>query len=192
MEYPSLLDPERPYWRKSKRPSMASKTQNSLSLVSLAIVTLVFATNAHQQPDSVNPFCNTATDKAFCTALVHEAKTWNEATMNAITGTLERATRVKKIVDGLNSALPSVKKDSKELILSTCSESYQYMLDNLHGALEDLKSGDKVSLNEKLSSASFSDCTNGLKQFHIASPLASFNDELLKFIDNCLAVSRQV
>ncbi|KAK3028219.1 hypothetical protein RJ639_039502 [Escallonia herrerae] len=171
---------------------MAFGNYKSFSLAILAVVALAFASNAAEA--QVNPFCNTATDKALCTSMVNGAKTQKEATVNAINFTLEKAKLMKPMVDGLTGTLPKILSlVSKDSLVQTCNENYESLIEDLVGAIEDIKTGDKFnSVPTKLSAVGLTDCADSLKDFSVVSPLGKLNDEINNYASSCLAVARQI
>ncbi|KAK3041833.1 hypothetical protein RJ639_000349 [Escallonia herrerae] len=171
---------------------MAFGNYKSFSLVFLAVAALAFASNDAEA--QVNPFCNTATDKALCTSMVNEAKTQKEATVNAISFTLEKAKLMKPMVDGLMGTLPKILSlVSKDSLVQTCNDNYESTVDDLAGAIEDINTGDKFnSVPTKLSAVGLTDCADSLKDFNVVSPLGKLNDEINNYASSCLAVARQI
>ena len=172
---------------------MALVKKYSVSLVFLAVVTLG---NAQGHPNAVNPLCKTAKDPAFCTSMVKGAKNPHEAAANAIAASLEVVKRTKPLVDtqAVVSLLPrTLLPASRESMVSTCRDNYQDVIDNLTGALADLKKGDKDSLIIKLSASCLSDCVDGFQQFNIPSPnMKKAQEELNRYTEYSLVVSKLV
>ncbi|XP_059634000.1 uncharacterized protein LOC132276554 [Cornus florida] len=168
----------------------------SLSLLFLAInVTLFFSGYVQAVkplPTGTNPFCNTADFKPLCNRMVRGAKTLDEATANAIKSTLEVVKGAKPKLRILEPAVAKLKRPvTKKAMKGTCQESFNNVVSNLEGALKDLKSGDKYSVNDRLSAATLDDCNDAFAESGKKSPLAGFGGDLRMYVSNCLAVTQQ-
>ncbi|KAI3467561.1 hypothetical protein Pfo_024224 [Paulownia fortunei] len=162
---------------------------------SLAVLATAFVLSTSTTPSpAVNPFCDTADNKALCTQLAKGAETWPEAMTNALKAVLEKAKAGKPIANSVGSKLPAnLYPQSKESIDSTCREAYDNIMDNIKQCIGFVKSDPYSSLNTYLSATSFSDCTDGLEEFGVTlaeRPLGSGTEEaMMRLSPGCLVGS---
>ncbi|KAA8529607.1 hypothetical protein F0562_034293 [Nyssa sinensis] len=145
---------------------MGFRNNHSFSLFFLVTVTLFCAGNARVIPGgNGSPFCSTADDKAVCNVMVKGATSVDKATANAIGSTLDVAKHVVSKLNTLNSAVADLSPVTRDAIITTCKSNFEDIVDELTGALQDLKVKDKDSLLVKLSASTVSDCVDSFEQF---------------------------
>ncbi|KAL2233644.1 UNVERIFIED_CONTAM: hypothetical protein Sindi_1544400 [Sesamum indicum] len=164
-----------------------TKTSFSFSLAVLATFLLISSADSA----AVNPFCDTAKDKALCTVMVKDAKTWDMAMTNVLNAALEKAKAGKKIVDSIPSKLPGdLEPETKDSIDQTCQEAYETIIDNLNKSIGFVKSDPTSALNTYLWATTFSDCTDSLDEFELSVAEAThFNRAITKLSSTLLAVA---
>ncbi|KAL0310672.1 UNVERIFIED_CONTAM: hypothetical protein Sangu_2361900 [Sesamum angustifolium] len=159
-----------------------TKTTASFTLAILATFFLMSA---------ANPFCDTAKDKVLCMQMTKDAKTWDVAMTNALNAALEKAKCGKKIVDNIALKLPgNLKPQTKDSIAETCHEAYENIIDSINKSIGVVKNDPTLALNNYLSAAAFSDCTDSLNEFEISLVEATnFDGEILKLTSTLLAIA---
>ncbi|KAL2242861.1 UNVERIFIED_CONTAM: hypothetical protein Sindi_0404100 [Sesamum indicum] len=163
-----------------------TKTTASFALAILATSLLLSVAES-----AVNPFCGTATDKALCTQMTKDAKTWEGAMTNVLNAALEKVMAGKKIVDGVRSKLPgNLKQVSKDSIQETCSEAYDSIIHDITKCIGFVKNDPTSALKTYLGGASFSGCTDGLDEFQVSLPeVTNLDAEITKLRSTLLTVA---
>ncbi|KAI3678949.1 hypothetical protein L6452_38253 [Arctium lappa] len=145
---------------------------------------------------TINPFCNNAENKTLCTLIVNGTKTWLSATTYAISQTLKTAKQGKPIFDDLVKRLHDIgmSKISKESIGHTCNEIYDFAIECLQGALDDLRYGYLDKLATKLSSVTgpSSKCTDLISKLGMDLQLSKYFSDLGLYSRICLSVARAI
>ncbi|XP_059288365.1 uncharacterized protein LOC132041673 [Lycium ferocissimum] len=174
---------------------MAYRNGVAFSLVSLALTSLLFASQANAQAAGyVSPYCVKALDKPFCSEVVKVADTWQEAITEVLSETIMQSTLAEPIMANLLRTLPSTTDAKlKDDIGSGCRKSYNDALQTLKEVEELLKTGDKTkSANTKLSAAMsrLDDCEDEFKKIPMPTEFATFYQGSKKLLSTCLAVER--
>lgn len=177
---------------------MANRNGVALSLVSLALTSLIFLvsqSNAFVDPEAnrVSPFCVKALDKPFCTEVVKVADTWKEAITEVLSETIMQARLAEPIMASLLKSLSPADTKLKDNIGISCKKSYNAALETLNEVEELLKTGDKTkSVNIKISSAMsrLNDCEDEFKNVKMPAEFATFYQGSKKLLSTCLAVER--
>ncbi|KAL2253226.1 UNVERIFIED_CONTAM: hypothetical protein Sindi_0117300 [Sesamum indicum] len=161
-----------------------SFTKTTVSFT-LAVLATFFILSA------ANPFCDTAKDKALCMQMTKDAKTWEVAMTNALNAAMEKVKCGKKIVDGIALKLPgNLRPQTKDSIDQTCREAYENIIDSIHQSIGVVKNDPTSALNNYLSAAAFSDCTDSLNEFEISLVEANnFDGEVSKLSSTLLAIA---
>uniref|UniRef100_A0A5B7BM76 Pectinesterase inhibitor domain-containing protein n=1 Tax=Davidia involucrata TaxID=16924 RepID=A0A5B7BM76_DAVIN len=170
---------------------MGFRNNFSISLLFLATVALFLAGGAEARFRGINPFCRAADYKLLCNAMVKGATNLDEATENAIRSTLNVAQYLLSSIDLIKSAVADLEPVTRDSLMDTCHSNFEDFVDELTGALEDLKGKDKGSLMTKLSACTLSDCTDSFDQFGALFPLTKVTNALRRYLSNTAAVVQQ-
>ncbi|XP_027152625.1 uncharacterized protein LOC113752757 [Coffea eugenioides] len=165
---------------------------NSFSLLSLAIVTLLLASQNADALIPVNQFCKTATYKILCTRMVHGATNLQDASASAIKVAIHVANKIRALTPVVVQAASDLDPTMKSQIVDTCKESFENTIEDLNLSLDLLRQGDMGGVGTRLSAAFDSDCLDALKEQGVAVPsLVRIYSRFEKVMDNSLAVAFQ-
>ncbi|KAK4423854.1 hypothetical protein Salat_1968300 [Sesamum alatum] len=154
---------------------------------------LLLLSTAASAAAPVSPFCGTADpgiSQTMCTQMVGCAKTWPEAMTNAINAAAEKAKGGIPIAHGVGKKLPpGLLPQSKESIVLTCQEAYDWILSLFDDCRELVKDDPTLGLKRRISSMTFSDCTGVLSEFNVSVPeTEALNEELHRLAGILFAV----
>lgn len=159
---------------------------------SLAILAAAFIASA--SASAGGSFCDTADDKVLCAQLIGGAKTWDEAMTNALNGVLKKAAGGKSVADVVAVKLPAALKPiTKESIVSSCHETYDFIMDHLKDCIGFVKDDPTSALRYYLSDISYSECLEGLTQFGLpdVAEATQYTQEIAKLDSVLLAVAEK-
>ncbi|KAA8533186.1 hypothetical protein F0562_033281 [Nyssa sinensis] len=168
---------------------MVFRNNFSIPLLFLATVALLFAGGAEARFRGISPYCKTADYKLLCNAMVKGAKNLNQATENSIRSTLKVALHLNSMLKTIKPAISFLTPVTRDSIIETCHSNFADFVDELTGALADLKGKDIGSLMTKLSACTMSDCTDSFQQFDARFPLTKTTNALKSFIESIKVVS---
>ncbi|KAG8383199.1 hypothetical protein BUALT_Bualt05G0159700 [Buddleja alternifolia] len=168
---------------------MAEFKFNYLFLATAAVV-LIAASNspfaAARSYIGVNQFCRTSDYRRICTKMVKNATTWQEASLNAVTATLELAKRIQAVA-------PLMKPVLDEKLMKTCQDQIDSQVEDIETSFNALKRNDTASIHTRLGAAlSNESCQDTVKESGVEFPLAKAFGYLSRHVDNSLAVVLQI
>lgn len=166
---------------------------NSFSLLLLAIVTLLLASQNADAQIPVNQFCKTATYKILCSRMVHGATNLQDASDRAIKVAVHLANKIQSLIPQVIQAASQLEPTMKSQIVDTCKESFENTVEDLNLSLQLLQQGDMGGVGTRLSAAFDSDCLDALKEQGVAIPslLRVKYSKFERVMDNALAVAFQ-
>ncbi|XP_002527901.2 uncharacterized protein LOC8273479 [Ricinus communis] len=163
---------------------MAIKQQSSFSLVFLAPPSLLFllllAAGQAQATIIKHDLCESADYKRLCRSTLHGIKKPSEAIEAGI----------RNVIHKTRHAIFLSREMGNSENNDICKEMYDDVISDLEESIQNLKNGDKNTLNTNLSAAIsyFSTCDDAFAEMDEVSPLTRANTVLEHMVDNTLSL----